>query len=377
LKISLLGATGSIGTQTLDVAQNLGLDVVCLTAHSNIDLLEEQIRKFSPSLAVVYDENAALELKKRVGGMIEVAAGMEGLKQAASLSAADVVVNALVGNVGLLPTVAALEAGKTLALANKEVLVCAGEVVMPLAKKNGVEIMPIDSEHSAIFQCLAGTNRPQKIYLTASGGPFRGKTKADMAHVTPDEALAHPNWSMGAKISIDSATMMNKGLEVIEARWLFDIPAGQIDVLVHPQSVIHSMVEFEDGQILAQLGAPDMRLVIQYALTHPRRAANNFNRLDFAKHNNLTFTAPDMHNFPCLALAYAALEKGGLYPTVLNASNEAAVAAFLNKEISFLDIPAIIDKTMDAYNENNLMVNIDNILAAEAWAKDFVTKNRR
>jgi len=375
MNISILGSTGSIGRQALEVVENLGLNVVALTGFSNVALLKEQAARFKPDL------------------VMDSSHGMAGLEAAASHPKADVVVNALVGNVGFLPTVAAISAGKTVALANKEVLVCGGEVIMSLARNKGVDIVPVDSEHSAVFQCLnaktphqvrgdkgcAWGDRGQlwgdaKVYLTASGGPFRGWKREDMADISPAQALKHPNWSMGAKISIDSATMMNKGLEVIEAYWLFDISAKQIEVLVHPQSIIHSMVEFADGQILAQLGAPDMRHAIQYALTHPKRLANNFDRLDFAKHNSLTFEKPDTEAFPCLRLAYEALERGGLYPTVLNAANEAAVAQFLNGQIGFLGIPAIIENTLSAYTGKNKQVSIESILSTEQWAKSFAEK---
>jgi 1-deoxy-D-xylulose-5-phosphate reductoisomerase len=383
MKISVLGSTGSMGRQTLEVIESLGFSAAALAAHSNVDLLEAQVRRFKPELAVLYDEKSALELKRRLDGIygaeVEIAAGMDGLKQAASLESANMVVNALMGNVGFLPTVAAIEAGKSIALANKEVLVCGGEIIMPLARAKGVEILPIDSEHSAIFQCLnaVGATVPvahppaevAKIYLTASGGPFRGRTLAEMAEITVEQALNHPNWSMGAKISIDSATMMNKGLEVIEAFWLFGLKAEQIQVLIQPQSIVHSMVEFVDGQILAQLGPPDMRLVIQYALTHPKRVPNPFKRLDFTKISTLTFEPPDLQNFPCLRLAYQALKQGSLYPTILNAANETAVAAFLNKQIKFLDIPTIIESTLSAYNQKDEHVNIENILATEKWTK--------
>ncbi|MDR2168095.1 MAG: 1-deoxy-D-xylulose-5-phosphate reductoisomerase [Clostridiales bacterium] len=380
MNISILGSTGSIGRQTLEALENLGYSATALAAHSSVDLLEAQIRQFRPNLAVAFDEAAALELKRRIGGICEVATGMDGLKQAASLPEADIVVNALMGNVGFLPTIAALEAGKRLALANKEVLVCGGEIIMPLAKSRGVEIIPIDSEHSAIFQCLQSSrhsresgNPPTKIHITASGGPFRGRTLAEMGEITPEQALKHPNWSMGAKISVDSATLMNKGLEVIEAYHLFGLKPSQIEVLVHPQSIIHSMVEFADGQILAQLGAPDMRPAIQYALTHPARVSNPFNRLNFAIHNTLTFEPPDFKNFPCLGLAYEALAKGGLYPTVLNSANEAAVARFLDRQIKFLDIARIIESALSAYNQEDEL-NIENILKVEAWAKAYAER---
>ena len=378
IKISILGSTGSIGKQTLEVIENLANDycVDALTAHFNVDLLEAQVRQFQPSLAALWNEADAVALKRRIGNICEVAFGVEGLQQAASLPSADLVVNSVVGNAGLLPTMSALDAGKPIALANKEVLVTAGEIIMPLARSKNINILPVDSEHSAIFQCLTGSHQsPAKIYLTASGGPFRGKTKADMANITVEQALAHPNWSMGQKISIDSATMMNKGLEVIEAKWLFGLQPDQIHVLVHPQSIIHSMVEFEDGQVLAQLGAPDMRLAIGYAITHPKRPPNPFKRLDFTVHNNLTFEQPDKINFQCLALAYQALEAGGHYPTVLNSANEEAVALFLDKKISFLDIPTIIDKALSAYTDKNKHLTIDSILETEKWAREFVISN--
>ena len=378
MKIAVLGSTGSIGTQTLEVVRGLGnIEIVALAAHSNIDLIERQIGEFKPKIAAIYDENAAISLKKRVGGEVEVVAGMEGLKQAASMAEAGLVVNAVVGNIGLLPTIAAIEAGKNVALANKEVLVCGGEVIMPMAAAQDVAILPVDSEHSAIFQCLANNReKPARLYLTASGGPFRGHSAAELANVTVAEALKHPNWAMGHKITIDSATMMNKGLEVIEARWLFDVSPEAISVVVHPQSVIHSMVEFSDGQILAQLGPPDMRLPIQYALTHPKRRPNAFGRLDFTRHVSLTFEPPDFASFPCLRLAYEALEVGGLMPTVLNAANEVAVAAFLAEKIPFNSISAIIDRTICAYNGNTNRdcVDIDNILEVEKWAKEFAGK---
>lgn len=378
ISISILGSTGSIGRQTLEVIENLddSYSVDALTAYSNLDLLEAQIRKFRPSLAVLWDEADAMALKQRIGCICQVAFGIEGLQQAASLPSVDLVVNSLVGNAGLLPTMSALEAGKSIALANKEVLVTAGEIIMPLARSKNINILPVDSEHSAIFQCLTGSHQPPaKIYLTASGGPFRGKTKAHMSKITVKQALAHPNWSMGRKISIDSATMMNKGLEVIEAKWLFDLQPEQIHVLVHPQSIIHSMVEFEDGQILAQMGAPDMRLAIGYAITHPNRLPNPFKRLDFTIHNNLTFEQPDKINFPCLTLAYQALEAGGHYPTVLNSANEEAVALFLDRKISFLDITAIIDRALSAYNDENKHLSIDSILETEIWVREFITHN--
>jgi len=381
MKIVVLGSTGSVGTQTLEVVRNLGyIEVTALAAHSNIDLLEHQIAEFEPKLAAVYDGVKAMELKRRVGRTCEVLAGMDGLVAAAAESAAQLVVNALVGSIGLLPTVAAIKAGKDIALANKETLVCAGEIIMPMAKAANVKILPVDSEHSAIFQCLQGNvdNSPRKIYLTASGGPFRGYARSQLEKVSVADALNHPNWAMGRKITIDSATMMNKGLEVIEASRLFGLAVDQMEVLVHPQSVIHSMVEFADGQVLAQLGPPDMRLPIQYALTYPDRKPNNFNRLDFAKINTLTFEPPNNEFFPCLALAYEAYKQGGMQPNVLNAANETAVQMFLDEKIPFLDISRIIDRTICAYNghNGNNMLDIENILETERWARDFAHKVR-
>jgi len=373
LKIAVLGSTGSIGTQTLDVARNLNIEVIALTAFSNIDLLEAQIAEFKPHLVVVCDETAASELKKRLKHSehsVEVIAGFGGLQHAAAMPQADIVVNALVGSVGLFPTIAAIQAGKDVALANKEVLVCAGEVIMPLAKERGVQIIPVDSEHSAIFQCLsAAANPPHRIYLTASGGPFLNHTAEQLERVTIADALNHPNWAMGRKISVDSATMMNKGLEVIEARWLFDLDASRISVLVHPQSIIHSMVEFADGQILAQMGAPDMRLPIQHALTFPKRLHNSFSRLDFSKHSTLTFQQPDMAHFGCLRLAYDALAAGGMFPAVLNAANEVAVQAFLDGKIAFNRIQAIIEGTISAYTDNTA-ISIEYIPIVEKWARN-------
>ncbi|MCL2576406.1 MAG: 1-deoxy-D-xylulose-5-phosphate reductoisomerase [Defluviitaleaceae bacterium] len=372
--IVILGSTGSIGTQTLDVVRSLGLTVYALTAHSNVDLMEAQIREFSPKLAVMYDEAAAIELKKRIGGLCEINHGIDGIIDAATCRPS-IVVNSLVGSIGLLPTIAAIKAGNTIALANKETLVCAGEIIMPLARKHNVDILPLDSEHSAIFQCL-DDNKPKRLLLTASGGPFRGRSLEEMHNVTVEQALAHPNWSMGKKISIDSATMMNKGLEVIEARWLFDVPQDNIDVVIHPQSIVHSMVEFNDGQVIAQLGAPDMRLVIQYGLTYPTRLPNNFGRLDFSKQFSLDFSPPDMVNFSCLRLAYDVLRKGGLYPAILNAANEAAVDAFLDKKIGFTDIPMIIENALSAYTDECRLVDVDAILHAQNWAKTVIGGNK-
>jgi len=383
MKIVILGSTGSIGTQTLEAVRNLGnIEVFGLTAYSNIDLLEQQIIEFKPKVAAVYDEAAALELSRRVGSACEILTGSNGIIAVASVGANCVrplVLNALVGSSGVLPTIAAIKAGSNIALANKETLVCAGEIIMSLAKAKGVSIIPVDSEHSAIFQCLQGNdgNRLNKIYLTASGGPFRGYSASQLEKVTVEGALRHPNWSMGHKVTIDSATMMNKGLEVIEAGWLFDASPDEIEVLVHPQSVVHSMVEFADGQVIAQLGPPDMRLPIQYALTYPNRVTNTFSRLDFTKSSTLTFEVPDFEAFPCLRLAYEAYKAGGMLPNVLNAANEVAVELFLAKKISFLDIARIIDGTISAYtcvNDGNNAIDIDGVLEVEKWARQTALK---
>lgn len=375
--ISILGSTGSIGTQTLEVVEVLGdIQVGAISGNHNIKLLEEQARKFRPRLVSVMDEDNAKELKSRLADTnCKVVAGMDGLVEAATLAEADTVVTSVVGNVGLRPTFEAISAGKNIALANKETLVSAGQLVMDLAKKKGISIYPVDSEHSAIFQSLQGNkdNQIRRILLTASGGPFRGKTLDQLKNVTAADALCHPNWSMGKKITIDSATLMNKGLEVMEAKWLFGVDTDQIEVLVHPQSIIHSAVEYEDGAIMAQLGEPDMRVPIQYALTYPKRVANPFPKIDFAKRAQLTFDHPDMDTFRCLTLAYKALKIGGTMPTVLNGANEIAVAKFLSGKIGFLDIPALIEKTMEAYTvkEN---YTLEDLLEADAWARAYATE---
>lgn len=375
--ISILGSTGSIGTQTLEVVEVLGdIQVGAISGNHNIKLLEEQARKFCPRLVSVMDEDNAKELKSRLADTnCKVVAGMDGLVEAATLAEADTIVTSVVGNVGLRPTFEAISAGKNIALANKETLVSAGQLVMDLAKKKGISIYPVDSEHSAIFQSLQGNkdNKIRRILLTASGGPFRGKTLDELKNVTAADALCHPNWSMGKKITIDSATLMNKGLEVMEAKWLFGVDTDQIEVLVHPQSIIHSAVEYEDGAIMAQLGEPDMRVPIQYALTYPKRVANPFPKIDFAKRAQLTFDHSDMDTFRCLALAYKALKIGGTMPTVLNSANEIAVAKFLSGKIGFLDIPALIEKTMEAYTvkEN---YTLEDLLEADAWARAYATE---
>ena len=350
-KIALLGSTGSIGTQTLDVVRNQGdIQVTAMAAGSNIALLEKQIREFHPSIAAVWDEKKALELKAKVADLpVKVVSGMNGLLEVATEKEAQIVVTAVVGMIGIRPTIAAMEAGKDIALANKETLVTAGHIIMPLAEKLGVKILPVDSEHSAIFQSLNGEqgNKIHKILLTASGGPFRGHTREQMASVQVEDALKHPNWSMGRKITIDSSTMVNKGLEVMEAHWLFDVEMDQVQVVVQPQSIIHSMVEYEDGAVIAQLGTPDMRLPIQYALYYPERRYLPGDRLDFWKLSQITFEKPDLENFHGLALAYEAGRRGGSLPTVFNAANEYAVAKFLNREISYLEITDMIQKAME------------------------------
>ena len=349
-KIAILGSTGSIGTQTLDVVEsNEDLQVVGIAAGSNIDMLEEQIRRFHPKLAAVGDVKKAAELKSRVADTdCTVTGGMEGLLMLAAMPESDILVTAIVGMIGIRPTVEGIRAGKDIALANKETLVTAGHIIMPLAKEYGVRILPVDSEHSAIFQALNGEDpaRIHKLLITASGGPFRGKKREELLNIQVEDALKHPNWAMGQKITIDSATLVNKGLEVMEAKWLFHMDLEQIQVVVQPQSVIHSMVEFVDGGIIAQLGTPDMRLPIQYALYGGERRYLPGERLDFAKLGSITFEEPDMDTFKGLPLAMEASKKGGSMPTVFNAANEKAVGMFLNRKIGFLDIYSIIEEAM-------------------------------
>ena len=373
-KIVVLGSTGSIGVQTLEVAKNTGIEVLGLTANKNIDVLEKQVNSFHPRRVAVFDELMAEQLKRRVKN-VDVLAGRDGVLEIARLNGADTVVNAIVGSAGLLPTLEAVNAGKDVALANKETLVCAGEIVMRRVREKGVSLIPIDSEHSAVFQCMQGnsSNKIRKILLTASGGPFRTKTADELRRTTSADALEHPTWSMGAKITIDSATLMNKGLEVIEAHWLFGVPAEKIQVLVHPQSIIHSMVEFEDGAVLAQLGEPDMRVPIQYALHYPDRPKNDFPKLDLLAKNTLTFEEPRTDCFRCFPLALEALKQGGVVPAVMNAANEAAVSRFLLGEISFFQIPELIEAAMSAYNvKNQAMLDIKAVMRADAWAREFV-----
>ena len=353
--ISVLGSTGSIGTQTLEVVRNnQDIKVAALAAGSNAEKLAEQIREFSPRIACIYDETKVAELRLLTGDLdVQIVSGMDGLIQAAAIPEAEIVVTAVVGMIGIRPTITAIEAGKDIALANKETLVTAGHLIMPLAERKNVRLLPVDSEHAAIFQCLNGErgNAIHKILLTASGGPFRGWTREQMAEVKPEDALKHPNWAMGKKITIDSSTMVNKGLEVMEAHWLFGTEMNQIQVIVQPQSIIHSMVEFEDGAVMAQLGTPDMKLPIQYALYYPERRYLPGERLDFAKLSQITFEAPDLENFRGLALAYRAGEEGGSLPTVFNAANELAVSRFLNGEIAYLTIPDMIEGAMNAHKK--------------------------
>ena len=375
-KIALLGSTGSIGTQTLDVVRHYPNDfqVTALAASSNITRLEEQIREFKPKMAVVFNEAKALELKHNIRDLeVEVLSGMDGLLSAATEESADIVLTAVVGMIGIRPTIAAIEAGKDIALANKETLVTAGHLIMPLAKEKGVKILPVDSEHSAIFQCLQGENRGQihKILLTASGGPFRGRTLDQMRDIQVEDALKHPNWVMGRKITIDSATMVNKGLEVIEARWLFDVGLDQIQVVVHPESVIHSAVEFDDSAVIAQLGTPDMRLPIQYALFYPDRKPLGGEWLDLFKLGTLHFEQPNLEVFRGLQLAYDALNIGGSMPTVFNAANEMAVAKFLDRKIKFLDIPEIIGEAMEKHTAVK-SPSLDAILDTEKATYEFI-----
>lgn len=370
-KIAILGSTGSIGTQTLDVvrAHSDELEVVALAAGSNKERLKEQIREFHPELVSLSDEKKAQELKEELAGeAVEVVCGMDGLIDVAGIDSADVVVTAVVGMMGILPTMEAIRKGKDIALANKETLVTAGHLIIPMAREYGVSILPVDSEHSAIFQCLQGEPKKalDKILLTASGGPFRGKSAEFLETVTLEDALNHPNWSMGPKITIDSSTMVNKGLEVMEAKWLFGIDYSQIEVVIQPQSIIHSMVQYIDGAVIAQLGTPDMRVPIEYALFYPERRSLPGNRLDFSKLSQITFEKPDYKVFRGLSLAIEAGKTGGTMPTVFNAANERAVAKFLKGEIKYTDIVRSIEKCMDAHKVS-AHPDLEEILATEQW----------
>lgn len=376
-KIGIMGSTGSIGTQTLEIVRdNPELRVVALAAGRSTDLMEKQVREFKPLLAVMWNEEAAADLKARLADTdTKVLCGMDGLLQMATLESMEILVTAVVGMIGIRPTIAAIEAGKDIALANKETLVTAGHIIIPLAKEKGVSILPVDSEHSAIFQSLHGENRSRatKILLTASGGPFRGRTAEELRNVTVEDALKHPNWAMGSKITIDSATLVNKGLEVMEAKWLFQMEKDQIQVVVHPQSIIHSMVEYADGGIMAQLGMPDMKLPIQYALFYPDRRPMKGKRVDFFALGSMTFEKPDTDTFKGLAYAYDAMDAGGSMPTVYNAANEKAVAMFLRKEITFLQIYDMIEAAM---KQHKVLSNpsLEEILSAEQETYEFLQK---
>ena len=376
-KIGILGSTGSIGTQTLEIVRNnKDLQVTALAAGRNTGKMEEQIREFQPKLAVMWGEEEAKELRERVSDTgTRVLSGMEGLLELAVETEMEVLVTAIVGMIGIRPTIAAIEAGKTIALANKETLVTAGHIIMPLAAKMQVPILPVDSEHSAIFQSMHGENRKRvsKILLTASGGPFRGKKRKDLSDITVEDALKHPNWSMGRKITVDSSTLVNKGLEVIEAKWLFGVEPSDIQVVVHPQSIIHSMVEYVDGGIMAQLGTPDMKLPIQYELFYPDRRPMNGKRVDFFSLGSITFEEPDVETFKGLSMAYEAAAAGGSMPTVFNAANEKAVALFLDRKICFLEIYDLIQGAMEHHQviENP---SVEQILEAEAEAYEYIMR---
>ena len=372
--IVILGSTGSIGTQTIDILDSIEAQVCAISVNTNIARAEEQARALHPSLVAVYNEEKAKALKTKLADTdIRVVSGMDGLIEAATLPEADVVVTAVVGMVGLLPTMAAIEAGKAIALANKETLVCAGQIVMRAAREKGVPILPVDSEHSAIFQCLQGAagNRINRILLTASGGPFFGMGREQMRHVTKEQALHHPNWSMGAKITIDSASMMNKGLELIEAMWLYDVEPDDIDIVVHRESIVHSAVEFEDGSVIAQMGNPDMRLPIQYALTYPERVPCKVPPLDLPRKHNLTFFAPDEEAFPTLGLARRAAAARGNLGAIMNGANEAAVELFLHDKIPFYRIPELVQAAMDNV-EYLPEITIEDVLASDRAAREIV-----
>jgi len=376
--IAILGSTGSIGTQCLDIISDYPdkFKVKALSCQSNIDLLKEQAEQFKPEHIAVYSKEAYERLiSEGLSYPVQIHFGMEGLLSIAKLEGVDIVLTSVVGNIGLLPTVEAINAGKDVALANKETLVTAGSIIMPLAKTKGVNILPVDSEHSALFQALQGNSVKdiKRLILTASGGPFRGQDKESLKEVTAAQALKHPNWSMGRKITIDSATLMNKGLEVIEAKWLFDVEPDAIDVVVHPESIIHSMVEYHDSSIMAQMGLPDMKLPIIYALNYPDRLETKLESLDFTKMNQLNFEVPDQKTFPCLRLAYEALRAGGTMPTVLNAANEILVHQFLDGEIGFYDIPERIEALMKAHN-NILNPTIEDILNVDSETRDAALK---
>lgn len=374
-KIAILGSTGSIGTQTLEVVrENRDLQVVALSAGKNIDLLEKQIREFHPKLVSLQSEEACKELAQRVKDLqVEILPGMEGLLAIAQMEESEILVTAIVGMIGIRPTIAAIQKKKDIALANKETLVTAGHIIMPLAERMGVKILPVDSEHSAIFQSLQGEpkERVDKLLITASGGPFRGRTRQQLANIQVEDALKHPNWDMGAKITIDSSTLVNKGLEVMEAKWLFDVDLDHIQVVVHPQSIIHSMVQYVDGGIIAQLGTPDMKLPIQYALFYPDRRPMGGKRVDFYELGQITFEKPDMDTFVGLKLAMQAAREGGSMPTVFNAANEKAVSLFLNRKISYLQITDAIEYCMQQHQKKD-NPNVEEILQAEQFAYECI-----
>lgn len=376
MNLSILGSTGSIGTQTLDVVRKLKLNVCALAAYQNIELLEKQIREFQPKLAAVYDLEAAKKLKSAVMDLpVKVVQGMDGLCEAAVVPEADVICNAVVGMVGLQPTLAAISAKKDVALANKETLVAGGALVMKAARENGVKILPVDSEHSAIFQCLQGCPEKsalKRLILTASGGPFFGRTQEQLKSVTPEQALKHPNWNMGAKVTIDSASMMNKGLEIMEAFWLFNMPADAIDVVVHRESVVHSLIEYQDNSVIAQLGVPDMRIPIQYALTWPQRLESPVKQLSLTDYCNLTFYEPDYKTFTCLSSCKEAIVRGGLAPAAANGANEVAVQLFLNHKISFTDIGVLVRDAMHNQPDVEQVLSVEQILSADENARSYV-----
>ncbi|SHE63196.1 1-deoxy-D-xylulose-5-phosphate reductoisomerase [Clostridium fallax] len=379
--ISILGGTGSIGSQTLDVIEfhKDKYKLIAISAHKSIEKMKEIIKKFSPKYIVITDKESYNNLKEYLeNSKIEtkILYGIEGLKEIASLKEVDIVVTSVVGMIGLQPTLEAIRAGKDIALANKETLVVAGEIVMKEAKENGVKILPVDSEHSAIFQCLQGNSLGEidKILLTASGGPFRGKNKEFLKKIKLEDALNHPNWAMGKKITIDSSTLMNKGLEVIEAHWLFNCNYDDIQVVVHPQSVVHSMIQYNDGAVIAQMGTPDMRLPIQYALNYPKREKNIAKKLDFYNLSSLTFEKPDMETFPCLKLAYKAGKIGKLMPTILNGANEALVDLFLNEKIDYVKIPEIIEECMNKFDYNK-EVTVENIISMDKEVREYIYNN--
>jgi 1-deoxy-D-xylulose-5-phosphate reductoisomerase len=378
-RITILGSTGSIGRSTLDVIEQNSEEfrVVALTAGRNIDLFERQIRSFKPEIVAVADKKTATLLRRRVRN-VEILAGEEGISAVASYEDSDFVVSSIVGSAGLVPTLAAIRAGKSVGLANKETLVIAGEIVMREARRNGVRIIPVDSEHCAVFQCLAGYKKKEirRIILTASGGPFFNRRREELGNIRAKDALKHPNWNMGRKISIDSATLMNKGFEVIEACWFFGIPPGNVDVLIHPQSIVHSMVEFRDRTCLAQMSVPDMRGPIAYALSYPGRLNDPIRGLELDRIKSLTFRKPDTHNFPCLSYAYEAIREGGTVPAVLNAANEVAVKAFLDDRIRFNDIPMIIRETIDGHTAKKISA-LEDVLAADGWARKAAASHVR